>query len=196
MKSLPVLRSPPSAAPLAGAAAAADWPSFRGPTGMNTSDDSKIPTKWDDDTNLRWKLDLPGKGFSSPIVVGDKVFVTCWSGDTRDLSKLERHLVCVDRNKGKVIWKKAAKAVLPEFRSGGSFSYHGYASSTPCSDGERVYTYYGTTGLLAYDLKGNKLWQKSCGTGQRTRFGSASSPILYKNLVIATAGAESTAVYA
>lgn len=175
---------------------AEDWVRFRGPDGLGISNDKKIPTKWGDSENLKWKLEMPGKGFSSPIVVGDKVFVTSYTGEGGNLSNLERHLTCVDRNTGKQLWSKSVKAVLPEFRSRGSFAYHGYASHTPVSDGERVYVVFGTTGVLAYDLNGEKLWQQSIGTETNAMFGSASSPILYKDFVIVTAGSESASIRA
>ena len=176
--------------------AAADWPRFRGPDGSATSADADVPAEWGDKKNLKWARELPGQGFSSPIVVGDCVFVTCFSGGDGDLTKLKRYLVGVDRHTGKTRWSKMIPAVLPEFRSGGRFAHHGYASHTPVSDGERVYVLFGTTGLLAFDLKGNKLWQQSVGTETKARFGSASSPILYKDLVIVTAGAESASIRA
>jgi outer membrane protein assembly factor BamB len=179
-----------------GAAGAADWPRFRGPDGLAASADAKVPTEWGDQKNLRWKLELPGQGFSSPIVVGEYVFVTCYQGGDGDLSDLKRCLVCVDRREGKVLWSQVIPAVLPEFRSRGGFSHHGYASHTPVSDGERVYVLFGTTGVLAFDLKGTKLWQQSVGTETNARFGSASSPIVYKDLLIVTAGAESTSIRA
>jgi outer membrane protein assembly factor BamB len=181
---------------LACVAPAADWPRFRGPNGSGISQDAKVPIRWGDQNNLKWKRELPGRGFSSPIVVGDCVFVTCYTGGEGDLQDLKRYLVCVDRHKGDILWSKVVPAVLPEFRSRGGFSHHGHASQTPVSDGERVFVLFGTTGVLAFDLKGNQLWQHSVGTETNARFGSASSPILYKDLVIVTAGAESTSLRA
>jgi outer membrane protein assembly factor BamB len=175
---------------------AGDWARFRGPNGAATSSDSKIPTRWSDRENLKWKLALPGKGFSSPIVVGNRVFVTCYTGSGNNLSNLKRYLVCVDRHKGTALWTKVVPAVLPEFRERGGFGGHGYASHTPVSDGERVYVLFGTTGVLAFDMKGEKLWQQSVGKETNAMFGSASSPILYKDLLIVTAGSESTTIRA
>jgi outer membrane protein assembly factor BamB len=176
--------------------AAADWPRFRGPDGSATSTDTNIPTEWGEKKNVKWSAAMPGQGFSSPIVVGDYVFVTCYTGGASDLANLKRQLVAVDRRKGGILWSKTVPAVLPEFREGGGFSHHGYASHTPVSDGERVYVHFGTTGVLAFDMKGNQLWQQSVGTERNARFGSASSPILYKDLVIVTAGAESASIRA
>jgi outer membrane protein assembly factor BamB len=178
------------------AVAIADWPRFRGPDGSATSTDTDVPTEWSDKKNLKWVRELPGQGFSSPIVVGDIVFVTCYTGGASDLANLKRYLVAVDRRKGDILWSKTVPAVLPEFREGGGFSHHGYASHTPASDGERVYVLFGSTGVLAFDLKGKQLWQQSVGTERNARFGSASSPILYKDLVIVTAGCESESIRA
>src|ERR1700728_359659 len=90
---------------------AVDWPRFRGPAGSGTTEDAKVPTEWSDQKNLKWKLALPGKGFSSPIVVGDLVFVTCFTGGTGDLKDLKRYLICADRQQGKTLWSKEVAAV-------------------------------------------------------------------------------------
>ncbi len=174
---------------------AADWPCFRGPRGAGISSDAEIPTEWSDD-NLKWKLKMPGKGFSSPIVVGDYVFVTCYSDADGDLTNLKRHLLCVHRHDGEVVWEKVVPSVAPEVR-GPSFGVsHGYASHTPVSDGEHVFVLFGNTGALAFDMKGNELWRKSVGAENAAMFGSASSPILYGDHLIVTAGAESESIRA
>ncbi|MBI3468772.1 MAG: PQQ-binding-like beta-propeller repeat protein, partial [Planctomycetes bacterium] len=95
------------------------------------------------------------------------------------------------------LWSKSIEPYLPEDRYGGQFAEHGYASHTPVSDGQRVYVYFGKTGALAFDMEGNALWQTQLGTGSDPRgWGSASSPVLYKNLLIVTASAESEALVA
>ena len=176
---------------------AADWPRFRGPTGEGVSNDTEVPTVWsDDDNNLKWKLELPGKGFSSPIVVGNVIFVTCYSDADGDLANLKRHLLCVDRGDGQVVWSKVVPSAAPEIRGPSFGTSHGYASHTPVSDGERVYVLFGNTGVLAFDMKGNRLWQKSVGAENAAMFGWASSPILYGNRLIVTAGAESESIRA
>ncbi len=158
-----------------------------------------MPAQWDDDTNLAWKVELPGPGASSPIVVGDRVLVTCYSGygipgkKGGNLKSLTRHLLCFDRA-GKPLWKKDVAAVK-DAPYQGYLALHGYASSTPASDGKNVYVFFGTAGVLAYDLDGKQLWQQSVGT--RTHgWGSASSPVLYRNLVIVNACIESGALVA
>ena len=139
---------------------------------------------------------MPGRGFSSPIVVGDYVFVTCYSGVDADLKNLKRHLLCVHRHEGEVVWSSVVPSAAPEIRGPSYGTNHGYASHTPVSDGERVYVVFGNTGVLAFDMKGKQLWQRSIGTENAARFGSAASPILYEERLIVIAGAESESIYA
>jgi len=188
----------------ASSAGASDWPRFHGPDGSGISSDTQpVPVKWSETENLRWKCKLPGPGSSSPIVVGQRVFVTCWTGygvdpdDVGDQENLRRHLICVDRDNGRVLWDQSVKPVLPEDPYSGNFTQHGYTSHTPVSDGQRVYVFFGKTGALAFDLDGKQLWQTGVGTGSGAHnWGSASSPILYKNLLIVTASAESKSLVA
>jgi outer membrane protein assembly factor BamB len=188
----------------AGLAWAGDWPRFHGVDGNGISADTQpLPVKWSETENLRWKYKLPGPGSSSPIVVGRRVLVTCWTGyglnpdNPGDEKDLRRHLICLDRDSGKVLWDQAVAPVLPEDPYSGMFTQHGYASHTPVSDGQRVYVFFGKTGVLAFDLDGKQLWQTGVGTGSGVHgWGSASSPILYKDLVIVTASAESQSLVA
>jgi outer membrane protein assembly factor BamB len=185
-------------------ATAADWSRFRGPNGSGISGDgSHAPIAWSDSANLKWKRELPGPGSSSAIVVGDRLFVTSWSGygidrdSPGEQAKLRRHLTCIDRQTGAIHWDKTVEPYLPEDEFSGRFVEHGYASHTPTSDGETVFVYFGKTGALAFDMEGNRLWQKSVGTESGPRgWGSASSPILYEKLLIVTATAESEALVA
>jgi len=182
---------------------AGDWTRFRGPNGSGVaSDEQPAPTKWSPTDNIKWKIELPGPGLSSPIIVGDKVFVTCWSGygtddGSNNQEDLKRHLICIDRKTGDTVWTVDVDPYLPEDPFRGNFSENGYASHSPVSDGERVYVYFGKTGALAFNLEGDQLWHTSVGTESGMMgWGSASSPILYKNLVILTASAESEALVA
>lgn len=178
---------------------AADWARFRGENGSGVSKDSAaVPTTWSDTENLKWSVELPGPGLSSPIVVGDRVFVTSWTGyaagpdSSENQDQLKRALVCIDRGSGEIVWTRSVDAVLPEDDYQGMFAENGYASHTPVSDGERVYCFFGKSGVVAFDMAGNQLWQTSVGTGRDPRrWGSASSPILYGDLLIVTAAAES-----
>jgi outer membrane protein assembly factor BamB len=183
--------------PLTTVAHAADWSRFRGPNGNAVSDEKGLPTKWSDsaEDGLVWKTSLPGAGASSPVISGDKVFVTCFTGQGGE--NLERILVCASRKDGKILWKQSVKGKANEDYPDQMLMTHGYASSTPATDGEGVYVLYGKSGVYAYDMKGNELWHKDVGSGSAPMgWGSACSPILYKNLVIVTAAAEGHALIA
>ena len=180
---------------------ASNWPGFRGPHGAAVSAEKGLPAKWGDQENLVWKTELPGPGASSPITFGDKVFVTCYTGygipgdNGGDPQDLQRHLLCVDRKSGTIVWDKAVAAKLPEPRYGSFLALHGYASSTPVTDGERVYVFFGKSGLFAFDLSGKQLWQADVGSGTHG-WGSATSPVLYQDLVIINASVESGSLMA
>jgi outer membrane protein assembly factor BamB len=195
--------APPTPAPFPAAFAnPTDWLRFRGPNGSGIAVGAQPPTSWSDTENVVWKTPLPGPGTSSPIVAGQRVFVTCFSGygdgsSGAGISKLQRHLVCVNRADGRILWSSAIPAAQPEDFYGGFLTEHGYASHTPTSDGERVYVFFGKSGAAAFDMTGRKLWQTSLGTdSNQKRWGSASSPILYKDLVIYNASEEGHALVA
>jgi len=181
--------------------AGADWMQYRGPGAAGVSQDTGLPTTWSATENVVWKTALPGRGASSPITLGDKIFLTAYTGYGQDIEEpgetadLERHLLCIDRAGGKILWQKSAKALLPEEEFGRMMSLHGYASSTPATDGEAVYVFYGRSGARAYSLTGELLWTAQVGTGL-DGWGSANSPILAGNLVIVNASIESESVVA
>lgn len=184
-------------------ATAADWPRFRGPNGSGVSDEEGLPVSWGTEQNIKWKAELPGRGTSSPIACGGRVFLTCYTGygldraDPGDPQNLERHLICLDPSSGQILWQRSVQAALPEDPARGFITDHGYASSTPATDGERVYVFFGKSGVLAFDFEGNQLWQADVGSGSAVMgWGSAASPIIYKDLVIVNASAESEAVIA
>ncbi|MFO1485464.1 MAG: PQQ-binding-like beta-propeller repeat protein [Verrucomicrobiaceae bacterium] len=162
------------------AAAPTDWPRFLGPTGAAIVPDAKVPLKWSDSENVMWKAEMPGPGSSSPIVHGDKIFVTCWTGygdqeGANDMSKLMRHLICLSKIDGKVLWDAKVPSAVEEDPWRGYITEHGYATHTPVADGEHVYVFFGKSGALAFDMTGKQLWQTSCGTSSgRMRWGSAA----------------------
>ncbi len=181
---------------------AADWTRFRGPNGTGAATDAKPPTTWSDSQNLKWKLALPGPGSSSPVVIGGRVYVTCYSGygdgsAGSSPDKLKRHLVCVNRADGKILWDKTTPAEVQEDPYSGFLTEHGYASSTPVVDGERVYVFYGKTGVLAFDLDGKELWRVNVGksSGNR-RWGSAASLMLVGDKLIVNSSEESRSIRA
>jgi outer membrane protein assembly factor BamB len=184
------------------AGAQEDWPRFRGPDGSGVSE-SSVPTEWGPNKNLKWKTELPGAGCSSPIVVGGKVFLTCYSGygesrnNIGNKEDLERHVVCIDQDSGKKVWSKTIPGTANEIDFAGiGVTAHGYSSHTPVSDGERLFVFLGKAGVIAYDLDGNELWQRMVGDQSDSKnWGSASSPIVHGDLVVVPALAESRAVY-
>ena len=165
-------------------AAFADWSQFRGPNGSSVSD-SVVPVSWTPSDNVAWKVKLPGAGVSSPIVVGNKLIVTCYSGygldrqNPGEIKNLMRHVLCYDATSGKMLWQADVEAAQPEDPySGAGVPAHGYASHTPVSDGKNVYVFFGKSGALAFDLEGKKLWQTQLGKEtDPMRWGSSSSPI-------------------
>src|SRR5262245_22682721 len=132
----------------AGPALAHDWPGFRRPGVLGLSQARGLPVTWAANQNVQWQTELPGPGGSSPIVVGEKIFVTCYSGYGLDrkqpgeMKDLKRHLVCLHRNGGRILWKREVPAEQPEARYGAFLELHGYASSTPASDGRAVFVFF------------------------------------------------------
>jgi len=175
---------------------AADWPRFRGPAGAGVSLETGLPVEWSATRNVAWKAPLPGPGASSPIVLGGRVFLTSYDGygvsetSPGKPDDLERRVLCLDREDGRVLWNKKVKSVLPAQPYEGFLTEHGFASSTPACDGERLYVFFGRSGLLAFDLDGRQLWQADLGSG-KNGWGSATSPVLYDDLVIVNAFVES-----
>lgn len=178
-------------------ATAQDWTQFRGPA-QGVSAEKGLPTTWSAAQNVVWKTALPGAGTSSPIVVGDKIYLTAYSGfnvpgEPGDMAALKRHLVCLDRKSGKLLWTKDVAAKGPEQAK--IRDDHGYASSTPASDGKRLYCFFGKSGVKAFDLTGKELWTADVGE-TLNGWGSASSPVLHENLLIVNASVESGSLVA
>lgn len=178
-------------------AVGADWLQFRGPGGAGTSRDSGLPTTWSSTENVVWRTKLPGPGTSSPIVLGQRVYLTCYSGyglepGAGDMDQLMRHLVCIDRGAGAILWTREFKPTLPEskYGPGGNESQHGYSSSTPACDGQHLYVFFGKSGVYCLDLDGKEVWHAGVGAGTHG-WGSSNSPVLYQNLVIVNASIES-----
>jgi len=180
-------------------AAGPDWPRFRGPNGSGIATGAQPPSTWSDTQNLKWKTELPGPGTSSPILVGDRMFLTCWTGPGVGKGKgsLSRELLCVDRATGKVKWTRSVAGESPADEYEGYLPEHGFASHTPASDGEKVFVYFGRGGAAAFDLDGRQLWHVKLGNGANAKnWGSAASPVLHKDTVIITASEEAHAVIA
>jgi outer membrane protein assembly factor BamB len=181
-------------------ASAADWPRFRGPGGLGLGE-SAVPLEWSDEQNLLWKTPLPGPGSSSPVIHGDDVFVTCYSGygvpgdRGGEPPKLIRHLLCIDRQTGAEKWRRDVAAELPEDAYEGFLTEHGYASSTPVVDADAVYVFFGKSGVIAFDRAGAELWRVGVGKeSSNRRWGSAASLIRHGDLVIVNAAEESQSI--
>jgi outer membrane protein assembly factor BamB len=184
---------------LAVPALANNWPQTRGPNRDSISTDATVPTAWSEKENLKWKLDLPGPGASSPIVWGGKVFVTCFSGmkEDGDVSGLVRHILCVDKATGKKLWQKDYPATQKDDEWRGMIREHGYTSNTPVTDGAHVYVHWGKGGVVALDMDGKEVWKATTGSESgRQRWGSSGSPVLWKNLLIINASDEAQSVIA
>jgi len=168
------------------------WPQFRGPGSTGVADDPALPDKWSQTENIAWKTPIPGVGWSSPIIWGDRIFVTTvissadvekpkkglyFGGERKPPTDEHRWMVyAVDFATGKIVWEREAKRGVP------AWSHHlknTYASETPVTDGERVYAYFGNVGLFCYDFSGKLLWSHPAKpVPTRYGWGTAASPVL------------------
>ncbi|MBM3812897.1 MAG: hypothetical protein FJW20_14835 [Acidimicrobiia bacterium] len=205
-----------------GVAADADWPRWRGPDldGVARGD---APLSWGDDKNIAWKANIAGKGHSSPVIWGDKIFLTTavqigeaaaetaaaapapapapggpggrrgpggpggGGGAGGGAGALVEHnfdLVCLDRKTGKVIWQKTAVKATPH--EGYHRRYGSFASHSPVTDGKHVIAFFGSRGVYAFDLNGNKVWGKDLDVKMRMRlaFGEGTPPTLYQDTLL------------
>jgi outer membrane protein assembly factor BamB len=163
---------------LAAPAAAENWPQWRGPTGQGISQESDVPLRWSASENVKWKVKLPAQGNSTPIVWGDRVFLTSAEDNAATCS-----LFCFDRSTGRELWKQSVPAKFKQPTHG----TNPFCSSSPVTDGKAVYVWQDSAGFFAYDLDGKELWSKDLGEFKHI-WGTASSPVLYKDLVILSAG--------
>jgi len=174
------------------------WPQFRGPQSTGVADDPVLPETWSATRNVVWKTEIPGSGWSSPVVWGDRIFLTSvistvtpeapkkglyFGGNREGIPTDEHHwmVYAVDWKTGKIVWER-------EVHHGSPRSSHHlkntYASETPVTDGERVYAYFGNLGLFVFDMDGKPVWSEHWGPF-RTRYGwgTAASPVLYKERI-------------
>ncbi len=191
-----------------GGAASAEsqsWPSFRGPQASGVQDGHATPAAWDvaKKENVRWSTEIPGLAHSSPIVWGERVFVTTAErdgeaelkvglyGDIAPVADEGVHrfrVYCLERGSGKVLWSETAHEGVPKVKRHTKGSH---AASTPATDGERVVAFFGSEGLYAYDLEGKLLWSKDLGlldsgyyVVPAAQWGFASSPVIHDGLVV------------
>jgi outer membrane protein assembly factor BamB len=162
------------AAPDAQNAAGLCWPQFRGPNAQGVAPDRmKLPVHFSKTEHVLWKTPL-APGHSSPCVWDDRIFLTSFDPQAR---KLET--ICLDRHKGDIVWRRAAPTTAIEK----GHKFHSPAVATPATDGERVYVYFGSFGLLCYDMAGTELWQKAL-PAPKTIFGTGTSPIVAGDLLL------------
>ncbi len=153
------------------------WPQWRGPSGQGVSSDTRVPLTWSEKENILWKTPLPGRGNSTPVIWGDRIFLTAAGGDGD-----ERLVLCVRSADGKVLWQQTASRGVPP---GKTHAWNGFASASCATDGKHVYAFFGTPGLFCYDLDGRLVWKHSFGIfADGAGWGSASSPFLFEDLVI------------
>ncbi|HEX5889579.1 MAG TPA: PQQ-binding-like beta-propeller repeat protein [Pyrinomonadaceae bacterium] len=179
----------------------AHWPQWRGPffNGMARGD---APTVWSDTKNVKWKAEIPGRGFSTPVIWGDRVFLTTAiptgkaaeaptpapspegrraGGGSGPLVEHKFEVLCLDRKTGKILWQRTAKVATPH--EGYHRAYGSFASNSPATDGRYVYASFGSRGLYAYDFNGKLIWEKDFGVQMKMRlaFGEGVAPLLLKD---------------
>ena len=185
------------------------WPSWRGPNADGTVTGCEPPTQWSATQNIKWKLKLPGSGSSTPIIWNEKLFLllaeatgvpaspeaiaqtrvkiegtpplpTVANPEPRIIHRFD--VLCVNRTTGKVLWRKTAAEELPHE---GYHRDHGYASSSPVTDGKHLYINYGSRGVHCYSLEGKRVWSRDLGKmTTRRHYGEGSSPALHGNTLI------------
>ncbi len=181
---------------------ASHWPQWRGPdfNGMARSD---APTKWSDTENIKWKAAIPGRGHSTPIAWGDKIFLTTAiptsqpaaqptagagrGGPGGGAGANQEHqfvLLCLDKKTGKTLWQKVAKTATPH--EGYHGMYGSFASNSPVTDGRNVYAFFGSRGVFCYDLNGKLLWEKDLGVQMKMRlqFGEGTAAVLHDDKLL------------
>ena len=172
------------------------WGQWRGPQANGVSPGANPPLEWSETRNIRWKVEIPGRGSSSPVVWGDRLFVTSAvpvgvTGDAQHAPRgglqtrgIHRFVVtAIDRNTGSTLWERVASEQEPH--EAGHFENATWASGSPITDGQNVYAYFESFGLYAYDMNGKPLWEKDLGDKRmRNQFGEGSTPALHGNTLV------------
>ena len=172
------------------------WPQWRGPHFKGVSTTANPPVTWSETKNIVWKAPLPGRGNSTPVVWGDRLFVTSAvpAGVTGEAQHAPRGglpqrgmhrfvVLALDRATGKVVWERTAREQEPHEAS--HFENGTWASGSPITDGQRLFAYFESFGLFAYDLNGKPLWEKDLGDKRmRNEFGEGSTPVLYRDTLV------------
>jgi outer membrane protein assembly factor BamB len=172
------------------------WPQWRGPHATGVAPHAKPPIEWSETKNIRWKIEVPGRGSSSPVVWADTMFLT--TAVPAGASLADSHLprggveprtahrfvvMAIDRATGKVVWERVAKEETPHEASHQDNGT--WASSSAVTDGEHVIASFESRGIFAFDLKGNPAWQVDLGDKtMRNQFGEGSTPALHGNVLV------------
>jgi outer membrane protein assembly factor BamB len=172
------------------------WPQWRGPYASGVSKYANPPLEWSETKNIRWKVDIPGRGSASPVVWGDRVFLLSAvpialtgaaahspQGGVQPRNRHRFIVLAIDRSTGRTIWERTACEALPHeatHQDNGT-----YASSSAITDGRRVYAWFESQGMYVYDMDGKLLWQKDLGDKRmRSEFGEGSTPVLYNDRLV------------
>lgn len=176
-----------------------NWPQWRGPLGSGFAPSADPPVEWSENKNIRWKIELPGSGHSTPIVWGKIIFLTAaeaygkpfppqYSGapgahDNLPVTSRHRFLVlAINRKDGRIVWKKQVQRATPHE---GGHTTASLASNSPVTDGKSLFAYFGSRGLYCLNFEGELLWQKNLGEMQTKHgHGEGSSPVLYGDSLI------------
>jgi outer membrane protein assembly factor BamB len=151
---------------------------WRGPSGDGVCKETDLPLKWDKDENVRWKIKLPDRGNSTPVIWGERIFVT-QAIEKKNL----RTLMCLQRKDGEVLWQREVEYKEKER----THETNPYCSGSPATDGERVVVSYGSAGVYCYDFDGKEMWHRDLGKFDQI-WGNASSPVIWNDLVFLNCG--------
>jgi len=181
------------------------WHQWRGPLSTGVAPNGNPPVEWDEETNIKWKVEVPGKGSSTPIVWKDQIFILTAIKTDRVAESLPESeepatrggnpfridrptnyhqfvVMSFDRNTGEVLWQDVATEQVPHE---GAHRDHGFASASPTTDGEFLYASFGSRGIYCYDLQGNQVWDRDLGDMQVMRyFGESISPVLHDGILV------------
>jgi outer membrane protein assembly factor BamB len=171
------------------------WPQWRGPYATGVSRTADPPIEWSETTNIRWKVEIPGRGSGTPVIWGDRVFLlsavpAVANGETshepRGGGARVPHkfvVMALDRRTGKTVWQRTAYEHTPH--EGSHPQWGTWSSSSAITDGKRVYAFFDSFGLYAYDMDGTLLWQKDLGDKRmRQEFGEGQTPVLYGDRIV------------
>ncbi len=181
-----------------------NWPQWRGPYANGVSPNGNPPIEWSENKNVKWKIEIPGKGHATPVIWGDHIFISTsietdkqvktqkesedQQGDRRGppsvgTNKIHKFVVfSINRHNGKVLWQRTVTEEHPQDKT---HDFGSWASNSPVTDGKNVYAYFGSRGLYCLDMQGNVIWERDFGQMEKARsFGEGSSPVLYDDKII------------